>query len=92
MRKFVHGSVISVNVRELLSDPTHGVRPYPPYNEAFVEIRPRIIKPGEPDGYILTEAEAVKQFGDRHVWLAFHDEGTMEQPLGGEHVYAICID
>lgn len=81
-----------MNVRELLSDPAYGVCTYPPYNEVHVEIRPRKVNLGEPIGYILTEAEAVKQFGDRHVWFAFHDEGTMEQPLGGEHVYAICID
>lgn len=77
-----------MNLRELLSDPAYGVRPYPPYNEIHVEVRERY----KPDNYILTEAEAVKRFGDRHVWLAFHDEGTFDDPIHGEHVYAICID
>ena len=82
----------NMNVRELLSDPAYGVRPYPPYNEAHVEIRETKGKKDEKVSFILTEAEAVKQFGDRHVWLAFHDEGTFNDPIHGEHVYAICID
>jgi len=81
-----------MNVRELLSDPAYGVWSFPPYNEAHVEIREMKGKKDEKVGFILTEAEAVKQFGDRHVWLAFHDEGTFNDPIHGEHVYAICVD
>jgi hypothetical protein len=77
-----------MNVKELLAQSQYGVKPFPPYNEVHVEIRERY----RPDNYILTEEEAVERFGDRHVWLAFHDEGTFDDPINGEHVYAICVD
>jgi len=77
-----------MTVKELLALPQYGVKPFPPYNEVHVEVRERY-KPGN---YILTEDEAIERFGGRHVWLAFHDEGTFDEPIHGEHVYAICID
>jgi len=77
-----------MNVKELLALPQYGVRGNWPYNEKHVEVRERY----KPDNYILTEDEAIERFGDRHVWLAFHDEGTFDDPIHGEHVYAICID
>lgn len=77
-----------MTVKELLAQSRYGVRPFPPYNEIHVEVRERY----KAENYILTEDEAVMQFGDRHVWLAFHDEGTFDDPIYGEHVYAICID
>jgi len=77
-----------MTVKELLAQPQYGIRSDWPYNETHVEVRERY----KPDNYILTEDEAVERFGNRHVWLAFHDEGTFDDPMHGEHVYAICID
>lgn len=77
-----------MTVKELLASPYNGVNPYWPYNEKHVEVRERY----KPDNFILTEDEAIERFGNRHVWLAFHDEGTFDDPIHGEHVYAICID
>lgn len=81
-----------MNVKELLAQSQYGVKPYLPYNEVHVEIRETKGRKGEKVGFILTEEEAVEQFGNRHVWLAFHDEGTYNDPIHGEHVYAICVD
>ena len=75
-----------MTVKELLAK--YGIKRYHPFNEVHVEIRERYA----PKNYILTEDEAIDQFGNRHVWLAFHDEGTFDDPIHGEHVYAICID
>ena len=57
-----------------------------------MEIRRTIVPKGKQGSFILTEEEAVRRFGDHKVWLAFHDEGTMDDPVHGEHVFAICID
>ena len=75
-----------MTVKELLTK--YHIKPYPPFNEAHVEIRERY----GPGNYILSEQAAQEQFGSRHVWLAFHDQGTYDDPIHGEHVYAICID
>ena len=74
-----------MTVKELLTK--HHIKPSPPFNEAHVEVRER-----HGPAYILSEQEAVEQFGGRRVWLAFHDDGTFDNPVHGEHVLAICID
>lgn len=79
-----------MTVAELLKESK--IRPYPPFNEKHVEINRTRYNKGEQHSFVLTEEEAVKQFGDREVWLAFHSEGTFDKPVGGEHVYCICID
>lgn len=81
-----------MTVKEMLADSRYGVKPYWPYNETHVEIRERYPMPGEQPAFIMTEKEAVERFADRHVWLAFHDDGTFDDPVHGEHVFAICID
>lgn len=74
-----------MTVKELLTK--HHIKPFPPFNETHVEVRER-----HGQACILTEQDALKQFGSRRVWLAFHDDGTFEDPVNGEHVLAICID
>ena len=78
-----------MNVKELLALPQYGIRSYPPYNEEHVEI---VGRHGNPSSAILTEEEAVEHFGNRRVWIAFHAEGTMDNPVHGEHVFSIGID
>ena len=57
-----------------------------------MEIRKTRVKKGEQVSFILTEDEAIEQFGEHDCWLAFHSEGTYDHPVSGEHVFAICID
>ena len=79
-----------MTVAELLKESK--IRPYPPFNEKHVEISRTRCPKDEQQSFILTEQEAVERFGDREVWLAFHAEGTLDKPVGGEHVFCICID
>ena len=79
-----------MTVAELLKESK--IRPYPPFNEKHVEICRTRCPKDEQQSFILTEQEAIARFGDREVWLAFHSEGTMENPVHGEHVYSIAID
>ena len=77
-----------MTVRKLLERSEYGIRTYPPYMESHVEIRPKHSMQGD----ILSEDEAIEKYGDCDVWLAYHSEGTMKDPVNGEHVYAICIE
>ena len=79
-----------MTVAELLRESK--IRSFPPFNEKRVEISRTRCPKNEKRSFILTEEEAIAQFGDREVWLAFHSEGTLEKPVGGEHVFCICID
>ena len=63
-----------MTVAELLKESR--IKPYPPFSEKHVEINRTRYNKGEQHSFVLTEEEAVKQFGDREVWLAFHSEGT----------------
>ena len=79
-----------MTVAELLRESK--IRSYPPFNETHVEISRTRCPKDEQQNFILTEQEAVARFGDRDVWLAFHADGTMDDPVHGEHVFCICID
>ncbi len=57
-----------------------------------VEIRRTIVPKGEKASFIVTEDEAIRDFGDYTVWIAFRDPGTYENPVDGGPVYAVAID
>lgn len=81
-----------MKVKELLTTGGYGVKPYPPYNEEHVEVWRTKVKEGEQVAFLLTEEQAIEQFGEHDCWLAFHSDGTWNEPVTGEHVFAICID
>ena len=80
-----------MTVRELVQSGRAALVTGPPFYETHYEVCPRHPGKGEPEGY-LVEDVLHSRFADRQVWLAFHSEGTMADPVDGEHCLRICIE
>lgn len=81
-----------MTVKQLIESKEIELKSYAPYNEKRYEICPRVVKKGEEQRSYLLDDVVNSEFADRTVWLAFHCDGTCDDPVNGEHVLRICIE